>query len=191
MSSGVFTSEKERKSTCSLMIIASFQKCVNQRHSMESNRSFMEWSEEIIAFLAISDYQEFIFLLTAAASSEDVIQADVMSTGVLSKPSKRSKEKITIRSKIKQIEQIFKPKTRLQKIQGFNNKQFKTLPLSSPHNQKKTGAENINRAQGGFFSGTLLLHAISGDPNVKVRRIHANVKFRSLAQSQDWRFGVK
>ena len=46
--------------------------------------SFLEWSEEIIACLAVTDYQKFIPLLTAAASSKDVIQADVMFTGVLS-----------------------------------------------------------------------------------------------------------
>ena len=46
--------------------------------------SFMKWSEEIIAFLAVTDDQKFIPLLTAAASSKDVIQADVMFTGVLS-----------------------------------------------------------------------------------------------------------
>ena len=40
--------------------------------------SFMEWSE------ATTDYQEFIPLLTAVASLKDVIQADVMCTGVLS-----------------------------------------------------------------------------------------------------------
>ena len=46
--------------------------------------SFMEWSDEVIAFLAVTDYQEFILLLTAAASSKDVIQADVMFISVLS-----------------------------------------------------------------------------------------------------------
>ena len=45
--------------------------------------SFMEWSENI-AFLAVIDYQKFIPLLTAAPSSKDVIQADVMFMGVLS-----------------------------------------------------------------------------------------------------------
>ena len=44
----------------------------------------MEQSEEVIAFLAVADYQEFILLLTAAASSKDIIQADVMFVGLVS-----------------------------------------------------------------------------------------------------------
>ena len=46
--------------------------------------SFMEWSEEIIAFLAVTDYQEFLPLLAATASSKDVIESEVMFKGVLS-----------------------------------------------------------------------------------------------------------
>ena len=45
--------------------------------------SFMEWSKVVIAFLAVTDYQEFIPLLTAVASSKDVIRA-VVFTGALS-----------------------------------------------------------------------------------------------------------
>ena len=44
----------------------------------------MEWSEELIAFLAVIGYQRFIPLRAAAASSKDVIKSKVMSKGVLS-----------------------------------------------------------------------------------------------------------
>ena len=37
--------------------------------------SFLEWSEEVIAYLAVTDYHEFIPLLSAAAAaSKDVIE---------------------------------------------------------------------------------------------------------------------
>ena len=44
----------------------------------------MERSEEAIAFLAVTDYQEFIPLLAAAASSKDVVESGMMLKGVLS-----------------------------------------------------------------------------------------------------------
>ena len=40
--------------------------------------SFMEWSEEVIVVLAISDYQDHMPMLSAAASSKDVVEKDVM-----------------------------------------------------------------------------------------------------------------
>ena len=46
--------------------------------------SFLEWSEEVIAYLAVTDYHEFIPLLSAAAASKDVIEKDVMFKGILS-----------------------------------------------------------------------------------------------------------
>ena len=55
--------------------------------------SFMEWSEEIITFLVVIDYQKFIPLLTAAASSKDVIQANVMFHGCLVISCQKHEEK--------------------------------------------------------------------------------------------------
>ena len=46
--------------------------------------SFLEWSDEVLALLAVTRYQEFIPLLSAAASSKEVIESDVMFKGVLS-----------------------------------------------------------------------------------------------------------
>ena len=43
--------------------------------------SFLEWSEEVIAYLAVTDYHEFIPLLSVAAASKDVIEKDVMFKG--------------------------------------------------------------------------------------------------------------
>ena len=44
----------------------------------------MEWSEEVIAFLAVTDYQERIPLLEASALSKDIIEKDVMFKVILS-----------------------------------------------------------------------------------------------------------
>ena len=46
--------------------------------------SCLEWSEKVIAYLAVTDYQKFIPLLSAAAASKDVIEKDVMFKGILS-----------------------------------------------------------------------------------------------------------
>ena len=116
--------------------------------------SFMEWSEEVIAFLAVTDYQKFIPLLTAAASSKDVIQADVMFTGALSDTIEKIK-KMTIRSKRKQIEQKFKPKTRFKKFR-ISTKRFKTLSLSSPLSKENWSRKNHQLCSRRIsFSGTL------------------------------------
>ena len=46
--------------------------------------SFLEWSEEVTAYLAVTDYQEFKPLLSAAETSKDVIEKNVMFKGMLS-----------------------------------------------------------------------------------------------------------
>ena len=52
--------------------------------------SFMEWSEEVIAFLAVRDYQELIPVVT---SSKDVIEKNVVFKGILSDLMEDIKEK--------------------------------------------------------------------------------------------------
>ena len=46
--------------------------------------SFLEWSEKVIADLAVADNHEFIPFLSAAAASKDVIEKNVMFNGILS-----------------------------------------------------------------------------------------------------------
>ena len=53
----------------------------------------MGWSKEVTVFLAITDYQEFIPFLSAAASSKDIIESDVMFWGVLSDLTDEIKKK--------------------------------------------------------------------------------------------------
>ena len=66
--------------------------------------SFLEWSEEVIAYLAVTDYHEFIPLLSAAAASKNVIEKMSCSKGScqrLSRISTRSQLKRFKRSRIK------------------------------------------------------------------------------------------
>ena len=74
----------------------------------------------------LTDYQEFIPLLNAAASSKDVIQAEVTFTGVLSDNIKEIKKKNDDQVKKKQMEQKLRLKTSLKKLR-VSPKRFKTL----------------------------------------------------------------
>ena len=48
--------------------------------------SFTKWSEEVIAYLAVTDYQELIPLLMVAAISKDVIETKVIFMGIVQCP---------------------------------------------------------------------------------------------------------
>ena len=61
-----------------------FNLCVPQPTTFDRAKpSFIEWSEEEIAFLAVTDPQDLIPLLSAAASLKDVVEKNVMFKGVL------------------------------------------------------------------------------------------------------------
>ena len=88
--------------------------------------SFMEWSETIIAFLAVTDYQKFIPLLSAGSSSKDVIHKNIMFKGALSDLMEEINKNPKIWPKRKQIKQNFKPKIGLNKFR-ISAKKFKML----------------------------------------------------------------
>ena len=46
--------------------------------------SYVEWSEEILTFLSVTDYQEFVPILQAITGHKDVITKKVFMEGVLS-----------------------------------------------------------------------------------------------------------
>ena len=73
----------------------------------------MEWSEEIIAYLAVTDYQKLIPFLMAPTSSKNIIEKHVMFNGILSDRMEEIKLKTNDLVK-KQIEQKFRPKTRFK-----------------------------------------------------------------------------
>ena len=55
--------------------------------------SYVEWSEEILTFLSVTDYQEFVPILQAVTGHKDVITKKVFIEGVLSEIVEEIKEK--------------------------------------------------------------------------------------------------
>ena len=123
--------------------------------------SFMEWSEEVIACLEVTDNQELMPLLTAAASTKDIIQADVMFTGVLSD---------TI-AEIKKKGRSGQKGSRFNKNQTKNQNQKKILIFDCRDSwhchwdhdpQRKNWSWKINAVQGDFFSDALWFMRLQG-----------------------------
>ena len=57
--------------------------------------SYVEWSEEILTFLSVTDYQEFVPVLNAVIGHKDVITKKVFIEGVLSEIVEEIKNKNT------------------------------------------------------------------------------------------------
>ena len=131
--------------------------------------SFLEWSEEVIAYLAVTDYHEFIPLLSAAAASKDVIEKDVMFKGILSE-NIESIDKVTAQRVKKDQDKAKaildnKPQDAQDITKEINDIQEVIDKLNSKLEQKKPALLKAD-----FFLRYTLLHATSGDPNVMVRR---------------------
>ena len=132
--------------------------------------SFLEWSEEVIAYLAVTDYHEFIPLLSAAAASKDVIEKDVMFKGILSQ-NMENIDKVTAQKLQKEQDKVkAQDANKPQDVQDISNEikviQEELDKLTSKLEQKKSALLKAD-----FFLRYTLLHATSGDPNVMVRRI--------------------
>ena len=132
--------------------------------------SFLEWSEEVIAYLAVTDYHEFVPLLSAAAASKDVIEKDVMFKGILSE-NLESIDKVTAQKVQKEHDKVKavsanKPQDAQDLTKEINDIQAELDKLNSKLEQKKSALLKAD-----FFLRYTLLHATSGDPNVMVRRI--------------------
>ena len=133
--------------------------------------SLLEWSEEVTAYLAVTDYYELIPLLSAAAAaSKDVIEKDVMFKSILSK-NIENLDKVTAQ-KLKQEQDKVKTQdaNNPQDVQDLTKEitaiQEEIDKLNSRLEQKKSALLKAD-----FFLRYTLLHATSGDPNVMVRRI--------------------
>ena len=132
--------------------------------------SFLEWSEEVIVYLAVKDYQEFIPLLSAAAASTDVIEKDVMFKGILSE-NMENIDKVTAKQVKKEQDKVkAQTENKAQKIQDLTEEikeiQEEIIDLKAKLEQKKS-----TQLKADYFLRYTLLHATSGDPNVMVRRI--------------------
>ena len=57
--------------------------------------SYVEWSEKILTFLSVTDYQELVPILQAVSGHKDVITKKVFIEGILSEIVEEIKEKNT------------------------------------------------------------------------------------------------
>ena len=132
--------------------------------------SLVEWSEEVIAFLAGTDYQEFILLLTAAASSKDVIRADIMFTGILSDTIEEIKRKDDDQVKKEADRANAQAENKLQEVQELT-KEIQDIVTEHTALKGKLEQQLSALLKADFFLRYTLLRATSGGPNVMVRRI--------------------
>ena len=104
------SSQRSKNSICSFTVIDSIQDFYRQRHSMDGMGN---------TYLAVTDHQELIPLLSASASSKDVIESDVIFRGVLSDLNyditKRKADKLKARAEAEEATDF------TQKLQNSNN----------------------------------------------------------------------
>ena len=90
----------------------------SQTQSTRTSSNSIQWSQayvQIIAFLAVTDCQELIPLLSATASSNDIIEKYVMFKRILSDLIENIKKKTDNQVKRRQVEQTLKQKSGLKK----------------------------------------------------------------------------
>ena len=153
--------------------------CVPQPTSFAGVKpSFLEWSEEVIAYLAVTDYQEFTPLLSATAS-KDVIEKDVMFKGILSENIETIDRITANQVKKEQDREKAQTENKAQEVQDLN-KETKEIKeelemLKSTLEQKKS---TLLKAD--FFL-RYLVHPASCDirrPKCHGQKNHADVGFR-------------
>ena len=138
--------------------------------------SFMEWSEEVIAFLAVKDDQELISLLTAAASSKDVIEKRMCSK--VSSPTswKRARQRPTIKSKGSRSS---KSSGWQQASRSTGSQQRDSRPCDRNHvTQRQTRSEKLKSDESRLLSA---MHSSSCDfmrPKSHGQKNHADFKLR-------------
>ena len=123
--------------------------------------SYVEWSEEILAFLSVTDYQEFVPILQAVTGHKDVITKKVFIEGVLSDIVEEIKEKNTeIEEVTSGVRVVDDQDTEVERLKGV----IKTL-------EENRDSRGLTLIKADNFLRYVLLHSTSGDPNVMVRRI--------------------
>ena len=140
--------------------------------------SFVEWSEEVIAYLAVTDDHEFIPLLSAAAASKDVIEKDVMFKGILSERLENI-DKITAQKVQKEQDKAKaitanKPQDAQDLTKEINDIQAELDKLNTKLEQKKSPS---------FMRLQVTQMSWSGES--------CELLIQIRGPSPDWRFGVK
>ena len=113
--------------------------CVPQPTSFDGIQpSFLEWSEEeVIAYLAVTDYQEFIIpLLSAAAASKMSLRKTLCSKGSCQRTWRQLTKSLRIRSRKSKTERKLKQRTKLRrfKISQKRSRRFKENFRTSKQN---------------------------------------------------------
>ena len=148
--------------------------------------SFMEWSEEVIAFLAVTDNQEFIPLVAAAFSSKDVIERNVIFKWYSFRLHGRGQEKKR-RSVNKEADKTFRLKTNLKKF-GISQKTFNRLWQKS-QTQGQIGAENSTLIKVNFLCVTYFFMRLQ-EAQTSWSEEPCGLQTHIQTQSLDWRSGV-
>ena len=123
--------------------------------------SYVEWSEEVLTFLSVTDYQEFVPILQAVTGHKDVITKKVFIEGVLSEIVEEIKDKNTELEEVTSgVRVVDDQDTEVERIKG----EIKTL-------EEKKDSRGLTLMKADNFLRYVLLHSTSGDPNIMVRRI--------------------
>ena len=123
--------------------------------------SYVEWSEEILTFLSVTDYQEFVPILQAVTGHKDVITEKVFIEGVLSEIVEEIKEKNT------ELEEV----TSGVRVPDDQDAEIERLKGEIKTLEEKRDSRGLTLIKADNFLRYVLLHSTSGDPNVMVRRI--------------------
>ena len=121
--------------------------------------SYIEWLEELLTYLSVTDYQEFVPILQAVTGHKDVITKKVFVEGVLSEIIEEIKEK---KFEIEAITSSAQAEDDQGAALARVNNEVKALE------DKKISRESTLMKADNFLR-CVLLHSTSGDPNIMVR----------------------
>ena len=123
--------------------------------------SYVEWSEEILTFLSVTDYQEFVPVLQAVIGHKDVITKKIFIEGVLSE----------IIEEIKKLNQDLEAVSSGARVVDDQDAEVERLKGEIKTLEEKKDSRVLTLLRADNFLRYVLLHSTSGDPNVMVRRI--------------------
>ena len=123
--------------------------------------SYVEWSEEILTFLSVTDYQEFVPVLQAVIGHKDVITKKIFIEGVLSEIIEEIKKlNLDLEAVSSGARVVDDQEAEVERLKG----EIKTL-------EEKKDSRVLTLLKADNFLRYVLLHSTTGDPNVMVRRI--------------------
>ena len=122
--------------------------------------SYVEWSEDLLTYLSITDYQEFTPIFQAVTGHKDVIAKKIFIQGVLTE----TVDEITNKELKKEaLTAGARGELEPDQVETLNNE-------ISALNEKKVSRES-RRTRADNFLRHVLLRSTSGHPNIMVRRV--------------------